>query len=189
VYEHFKPGVAEAAALLPARPAQALLRWDRRRQAQGKEPFSLPLKIGTHRVTGFLSLRILASLRWLRRRGTRFTQEQELIGRWLAATERGAQADWTLGYEIALCGRLIKGYGSTNERGKENLLHVIDHLAQSRTLGTDAQRAEAIRAARLAALADEAGTALDLALQQHGAPIRPIKEAPIRFMRRPAQKA
>jgi hypothetical protein len=41
-----------------------------------------------------------------------------------------------LGHEIALCGRLIKGYGATNERGKDNLLHVLDHLAQ----GADARQ-------------------------------------------------
>jgi len=185
VYDHFKPGVAEVAALVPTALAQRLLRWDRRRQAKGREPFSLPLKVGTHSVLGFMSLRILASLRWLRRRGTRFAQEQALIERWLAAIERGARAQWALGHEIALCGRLIKGYGSTNESDKENLLHVIDHLAQSQALATDAQRAEAIRAARTAALIDEGGVALDQALKQHGAPARPVKEVPIRFMRRP----
>jgi indolepyruvate ferredoxin oxidoreductase beta subunit len=189
VYDHFKPGVAEAAALLPTGPAQALLRWDRRRQARGKQPFSLPLKVGTHNVLGFLSLRVLASLRWLRRRGTRFAQEQSLIERWLAAIEHGARTHWELGSEIALCGRLIKGYGSTNERGKENLLHVIDHLATSQTLETDTQRADAVRAARVAALADEGGTALDQALKQHGAPARPVKEVPIRFMRRHERSA
>lgn len=185
VYDHFKPGVAEVAALLPTRLAQPLMRWDRRRQAKGKEPFSLPLKVGTHNVLGFLSLRLLASLRWLRRRGTRFAQEQALMERWLAAIEHGARAQWTLGHEIALCGRLIKGYGSTNERGKENLLHVIDHLARSETRVTAEHRAQAICAARTAALADDAGVALDQMMKQHGAPARPVKELPIRFVRKP----
>ena len=185
VYDHFKPGVPEVAALLPQTLAQALTRWDRRRQARGLEPFAWPLKIGTHSVCGFLVLRVLAGLGWLRRRGARFAQEQSLIERWLGAVEQGARADWALGQEIALCGRLIKGYGSTNERGKENLLHVVDHLAQSVALGSASSRAEAIRAARTAALADEAGSALDKTLLQHGAPARPVKESPIRFMRRP----
>ncbi len=186
LYDHFKPGVAELAALLPTALANRLTRWDRWRQADGRAPFALPLKVGTHSVSGFLSLRVLASLRWLRRRGSRFAQEQLLIEHWLGAVVRGAGSDWELGHEIALCGRLIKGYGSTNERGKDNLLHVVDHLSQSSTLHTDKQRADAIRAARLAALADEAGTALDQTLRQHGAPARPVKEAPLRFMRRPA---
>ena len=30
----------------------------------------------------------------------------------------GTRRHWQLGHEIALCGRLIKGYGATNERGK-----------------------------------------------------------------------
>lgn len=186
VYDHFKPGVAEVAALLPTGLAQPLVRWDRRRQARGREPFAVPLKVGTHSILGFMSLRVLASLRWLRRRGIRFAQEQALVERWLMAIEQGARTQWTLGHEIAQCGRLIKGYGSTNERGKENLLHVIDHLAQSETLASAQQRAEAIGAARTAALADEAGTALDQTLKQHGAPARPVKEVPIRFVRRPA---
>jgi len=101
--------------------------------------------------------------------------------------EQGARSHWALGHELALCGRLIKGYGSTNERGKDNLLHVVDHLAQSAALHTGQERADAIRAARVAALDDEAGTALDKALQQHGAPARPVREVPIRFMRRPMQ--
>jgi indolepyruvate ferredoxin oxidoreductase beta subunit len=132
------------------------------------------------------SLRLLASLRWLRRRGSRFAEEQALIGRWLAAVLQGTRSDWRLGHEIALCGRLIKGYGSTNERGKQNLLHVIGHLAALPGASVTA-RAEAIAAARSAALADDAGKALDAALVQHGAPARPVVAQPIRWMkRRPA---
>ena len=185
VYDHFKPGVPEVAALLPQRLAEALTRWDRRRQARGHTPFAWPLKVGTHSVAGFAALRLLASLRWLRRRGVRFATEQALIERWLDAVVRGTEEGWVLGHEIALCGRLIKGYGSTNERGKANLLHVVDHLAApSPSRISTALRAEAIASARTAALADEAGTALDKVLVKHGAPSRPLAESPIRFVRR-----
>ena len=92
-----------------------------------------------------------------------------MIEKWLAGVLQGTRRDWQLGHEIALCGRLIKGYGTTNERGKDNLLHVLDHLAG----GAPEQAAQAIAAARAAALADEAGKALDAALVQHGAPPRP----------------
>ncbi|MEJ7687977.1 MAG: indolepyruvate oxidoreductase subunit beta family protein [Variovorax sp.] len=180
VYDHFKPGAPEFAALLPAALARRVTAWDRRR----KTPFALPLKVGSHSVLGMASLRVLASLRWLRRRGSRFIEEQRLIERWLSAVVAGARTDWRLGHEIALCGRLIKGYGSTNERGKDNLLHVIDHLA-ALPGATAGARADAIAAARAAALADEAGTALDAALIRHGAPARPPKEQPIRWMKRP----
>jgi indolepyruvate ferredoxin oxidoreductase beta subunit len=149
--------------------------------AGGKQPWALPLKIGTHSVFSMVALRTLANLKWLRARGSRFALEQQMIDKWLQGVLQGTQRDWRLGHEIALCGRLIKGYGSTNERGKENLLHVLDHLAHG---GRADEAAQAIHAAREAALADDAGKALDATLVAHGAPPRPVKEQPIRFVRR-----
>jgi len=178
VYDHFKPGVPEFAALLPAAAASRLLGWDRRRQRRGRDPGALPLKIGTHTVTGMVSPRFLAGMRFLRRRGSRFALEQALIERWLGAVVAALHVDPALGRELALCGRLIKGYGSTNERGKENLLHIVDHLHD----------AAAVRSAREAALQDEAGKALDAALVGHGSPARPVREMPIRIVRRPRRE-
>ena len=184
VYDHFKPGAAEFAALLPPALSRRVTAWDRGRQARGREPWALPLKVGSHSVLGMASLRLLSSLKWLRRRGNRFAEEQALIERWLAAVETGTREGWALGRELALCGRLIKGYGSTNERGKHNLLHVIDELAGRAALPAPA-RAEAIAAAREAALADEGGKALDAALVRHGAAPRPVQAQPVRWMKRP----
>jgi indolepyruvate ferredoxin oxidoreductase beta subunit len=181
VYDHFKPGAAEFAALLPKSMADRVLRWDRSRVLQSKMPWALPLKVGTHSVTGMLALRALASLKRLRERGSRYANEQAMIGQWLDGVTNGLRRDWQLGHEIALCGRLIKGYGATNERGKENLLHVLDHLARGPAPQASAR---AIAAAREAALADDAGKALDATLVQHGAPARPVKAHPIRFVRR-----
>ncbi|MCR6477330.1 indolepyruvate oxidoreductase subunit beta family protein [Variovorax sp. ZS18.2.2] len=188
VYDHFKPGAAEFAALLPPALSRRVTAWDRGRQARGREPWALPLKVGSHSVFGMASLRLLSSLKWLRRRGSRFAEEQALIERWLAAVETGTRETWALGHELALCGRLIKGYGSTNERGKHNLLHVIDALAANPALPAPA-RAEAIAAAREAALTDEGGKALDAALVRHGAAPRPVQAQPIRWMKRPPSKA
>ncbi len=182
VEDYFKPGAPEFAALLPPALAGRVLRWDRRRVQRGKAPWALPLKIATHSVSGMLALRLLAAMKGLRLRGSRYAQEQAMIVKWLAAVVEGSRRDWRLGHEIALCGRLIKGYGTTNERGKENLLHVLDHLAQG---PSSDGAAEAIAAARDAALADDAGQALDAALVRHGAPPRPLKAQPIRWMRRP----
>ena len=186
VYDHFKPGAAEFAALLPETWAQRLLTWDRKRVAAGREPWALPLKIGTHSVRGTLALRLVAACKGQRRRGSRFALEQQLLERWLAAVERGLKEDATLGLELARCGRLIKGYGSTNERGKNNLLHIIDHLAFVEGLAAPA-RAQAINAARNAALADDTGLTLDRTLQAHGAAARPVPEHTVRwYKRRPA---
>ena len=184
LHDHFKPGVPEFAALLPMRWAQALQRWDARRVARGREPWALPLKIGTHTVAGLLALRLLAALKGQRQRGSRHAVEQALIERWLAAIEAGSREHPALGLEIARCGRLIKGYGSTNERGKHNLLHIIDHLATSPAVGDASARAQAVARARTAALADEAGKGLDQALLALGAPPRPLVAQPIRWHRR-----
>jgi indolepyruvate ferredoxin oxidoreductase beta subunit len=171
IWDHFKPGAPEFAALLP--PALA--------QRVGKQTWSLPLKLAAHSVTGMLALRLLASLKRLRPLGSRYAAEQAMIEKWLAGIVEGTKRDWRLGHEIALCGRLVKGYGTTNERGKANLLHVLEHLAH----GPDAQAAaRAIADARDAALADDAGKALDAALVAHGAPPRPVPEHPVRFVRR-----
>jgi indolepyruvate ferredoxin oxidoreductase beta subunit len=190
VHDHFKPGVAEFAALLPGRIAAALTRWERRRVAHGKPPFALPIKLPSHTVTGLLALRVLAACKRLRRRGARFAAEQAMIERWVGAVERGACQDAALGRELAECGRLIKGYGATNERGKESLLHVVEHLAEATPFDSPAARTVAIAAVRRAALADDAGKALDLALARHGAPPRPVREQPIRWVRtRPGGRA
>ncbi|HMN74568.1 MAG TPA: indolepyruvate oxidoreductase subunit beta family protein [Burkholderiaceae bacterium] len=184
VYEHFKPGIPEVAAMLPAGLGNRIKRWDVKRQQTGKPPVEFPLKIGTHTVFGFLALRMLAAVKPLRRHGTRFAAEQAFIERWLDAVVAGLRSDWSLGHEIAECGRLIKGYGSTNERGKGHMLHVIDHLASDAKTGAPAERAQAIRALRTAALSDASGKALDKTLREHGAPPRPIAPQPIRWVRK-----
>ncbi|MDR7094862.1 indolepyruvate oxidoreductase subunit beta family protein [Hydrogenophaga laconesensis] len=191
VYDHFKPGAPEFAAMLPGRLAQRVLAWDRRRVAAGRAPWALPLKIGTHSVFGMLALRGLAACKRLRPMGSRFHTEQALIDRWVDAVVQLAAMHAPLAHEVALCGRLIKGYGSTNERGKDNLLHIIDHLALPALADPSSanQRAQAVAAARKAALSDEAGKALDQTLRQHGAPARPVKAQPILWQHNPRLKA
>lgn len=184
LYDHFKPGAPEFAALLPQALAKRVLAWDQRRVQRGLAPWALPLKVSSHGVLGLLALRALAACKRLRPMGSRFATEQALMQRWLSTVESGARADARLGHELAQCGRLIKGYGSTNERGKDNLLHIVDHLADPARPGA----ATAVAQARQAALSDEAGQALDRTLQQHGAPARPIKPQPIRWHHNPRLK-
>lgn len=186
IVDYFKPGVPELASLLPPTASRRLAAWERRRKARGKRPLSLALTLPTDSVIGFAALRALAGLWWLRRHGARFSEEQEAIERWLAAIETAARDEWRLAYEIALCGRLVKGYGTTNERGKDNLRHILDHLAGNVALAVG-ERAAAIRAAREAALADEGGKALDRALVAHGAPARLAKVHPVVWAKRPAK--
>jgi indolepyruvate ferredoxin oxidoreductase beta subunit len=55
---------------------------------------------------------VLRSLRPLRRRTSRYAEEQAMIERWLAAV--GAALRGPLAVKLALCGNLVKGYGETN---------------------------------------------------------------------------
>ncbi|HEX6137184.1 MAG TPA: indolepyruvate oxidoreductase subunit beta family protein [Casimicrobiaceae bacterium] len=189
IVDHFKPGVPEFAGMLPPRLARRLVAWDKRRQARGRDPLAWPLHLRTHSIHGFLLLRLLAALRGVRRIGARYQDEQRGMRRWLRAIESGCTQDAALGYEIALCGRLIKGYGATNERGKANLAHILEHLVEATEAQSSGARAAAIREAREAALADEAGSALDTELVRHGAPPRPVTPQPIRWVPRRARSA
>jgi indolepyruvate ferredoxin oxidoreductase, beta subunit len=185
IYDHFKPGVPELAGLLPNALAQKLIRWDRQRVAQGQAPWAMPLKIGTHGIVGMLALRLMAKLKVLRPLGSRFQAEQRAIAQWTTAVTQATARDHALGHEVARCGQLIKGYGSTNERGKDNLMHIITHAARPREDQTIAQQVQNIERIRQAALQDEAGKSLDLALVQSGAPARPVVAQPIRWMKNP----
>lgn len=175
IADHFKPGVTELAGLLPPSAGRRLLAWESRRRQAGRAPLGLALKLRADSISGFLALRLLAGLRPLRRRGQRYAAEQALIELWLAAVEQAAARDWQAGLELALCARLVKGYGATNERAKDNLRHIVEHLAHS--------NAHDIARARSAALADEAGSGLDQALLQAGAPPRAIKPVPVRWFK------
>jgi indolepyruvate ferredoxin oxidoreductase beta subunit len=183
VYEHFKPGVPEIAGLLPKPIADRLLAWDQQRIAEGREPWAMPIKLASHTVVGTLLLRLLATFKYIRPFSSRYAEEQALIEEWLKAVTAGLAEDWQLGYELALCGRLMKGYGETSHRGRDNLLHVIRHVANDEHT-TATARAAAIRRAREAALTDEAGSQLDRVLKELGAPPRPIKAQTIRWMPR-----
>jgi indolepyruvate ferredoxin oxidoreductase beta subunit len=208
VFDHFKPGVPEFAALLPPGLARRLLAWDSKRQARGDKPWALPLKIGTHTVTGVLALRALGLLKPLRPWGSRWAAEQALIERWLQAVRAGTLRHPTLGLELASCCRLVKGYGGTHDRGREQLLHVLEHLGppsahdtttaggtpalqgeQAAQAAQAVHAAQAVAAAREAALTDSSGKALDQALRRHGAPSQPVREQPIRWVRKPKTEA
>jgi hypothetical protein len=91
VYDHFKPGVPELAALLPQGLVKRLLRWDRARVTRGLAPWSMPLKVARHALWGMASLRLLASLRVLRPLGSRYATEQALIEEWLGGIEAASR--------------------------------------------------------------------------------------------------
>lgn len=187
VHDHFKPGIAEIAALLPRPFASRVQAWGRRHEARHGEPWAMPVRLASHTLGGLLVLRLLAAGKHLRRFGSRHAQEQALIEEWLSTVVDALAANWSLGREVAACGRLVKGYGSTHAQAMENFLHLIRHVATDPQAEPPA-RAQALRTARKAAQADDAGKALDRALQDAGAPPRPLREQPIRWMPKEARR-
>ena len=183
VTEFLKPGLDELAALLPrwlARPLKGLAA-----MTGLANKLNVGMHVKTTSVSGFLMMRFLAWLRPLRPLTSRWHDEQALIGRWLAAIAGAAKRDAGLALEIALCGRLIKGYGETHKRGKGNFLRILDTLVEGGAVADPRARAEAIRKAREAALADPEGRKLEQSLESHGiAPLPPMPK-PVRFVRRP----
>lgn len=182
IVEFLKPGIEEWCAVLPSGLARRLRRFAAQRGDASR--FNAGLHINTTSLHGFLLLRGLASLRRLRPYTARYQEEQRLIERWLAAIADALPRHSPLALELALCGRLIKGYGDTHARGKTNFLRILDELLTSPALASDTARTDAIREAREAALADPDGKKLDSALGGYGIAPRPVRPQPIVWQKR-----
>jgi len=169
--------------VLPPRLSKWLTGWAARKGLTDK--LNVGMYVKTTSVFGFLQLRTLAAMRRLRRVTARYHDEQTLIDRWLAAIRAAAGRDLGLALEIALCGRLIKGYGETHRRAKANFLRIMDTIAEGGAFASDAARAAAIKAAREAALADPEGRKLEQSLEAVGIAPQPPRAKPLTFFRRP----
>lgn len=160
ITEFLKPGLEEAASILPARWGRVLRAWAERKGI--KHRLHIPMHMRTDTIWGFLRLRLLARMKSRRRKGLRFREEQAMIERWLAAVEKAASLDYRLACEIAECGRLIKGYSDTRERANRNFEAIFDKLIEP-VLGGKGDLSvvsDLVAAAREAALADDVGKAL-----------------------------
>lgn len=150
VTDYLKPSANEIADILPPSLAERL----RRKAGAGRA-----VKLATSSVSGFLALRLMAMLKPLRRRSSRFAEEQALIDRWLGAIKRlgFAALDAELALEIVQCARLVRGYGETWRKSRAAFVKILDELVENEQAvarGADALKA-AIRKAREAALVYE----------------------------------
>ena len=162
VIDYLKPGVEEAASILPPFLGRRLVAWA---AARGKlDAYNVGMHVKTSGVGGFLLVRSLAWLKRWRPHSLRYAEEQALIERWLAAVRAAAPRSTPLALEIVACAGLLKGYGETHRRGRENFLAILDALVENPAAGDAAARAAAIRNARAAALADPEQQALEKTL-------------------------
>jgi len=169
IAEFLKPGVEEVASVLPPPLGRALTRWaahnDRLRR------FHIGLHLRTDTVWGFTRLRLVAALRHWRKRSFRFAEEQAAIEDWLGLIRRALDRDPALALEIAETARLLKGYSDTARRGRHNYDAIMDRLVRPALAGGPAASdvADAVHAARAAALADPEGPQLDAVLERRRA--------------------
>ena len=160
IREYLKPGLDEAAALLPRWIAMPLLAAADR--AGLRERLNIGMTITSTSLWGHLLLRLLASLRALRTMGHRYHSEQPLIDHWIADIAKAAALDLDLAAEIAACQRLLKGYGQTHRHGRDSFDGIMATLVVPTLRGEMAAEgaARAVAAAREAALSDPDGAAL-----------------------------
>src|SRR5262249_45720070 len=119
--------------------------------------------VKTTSLSGFLLLYALSRLKPMRRRSLRFAAEQEALAAWLDLVAESARADYALALEVARMRGLVTGYGATQERGKARFDKLAAALPRLRERGDPgALLAGLIKAA----LADEAGEALDRAIAE-----------------------
>jgi indolepyruvate ferredoxin oxidoreductase beta subunit len=160
VTEFLKPGLDELATILPAGIGRRLTAWAERRGLDDR--LHVALKVRSDTISGYLRLRLVASLRVLRRRGLRYQQEQAMIERWLDSVARAVRIGGDFGAEVAEAGRVIKGYSDTRRRAFAKMVTLLDEVVEPALAGavTPDDAAARLRAANRAALADEDGKAL-----------------------------
>lgn len=160
VVEYFHPRYEEFCDMLPAWIGGPLTNSARIKRLLSPL-FSRGRNLTTSKLSGFLPLYILASLKRWRRGSLRFRRENAAIEAWLAEVRNVASDHYELAVELAQCPRLIKGYGDTHARGFARFRKIIDNLPR---LKASADPVGAVRLLREAGLAAEDPRPFDEAL-------------------------
>lgn len=158
--EFMHPRVAEICGTLPVKLGKRI-EDSAALSALVKRWFEKPRRVRTMRLSGFLQLYLVAGMRRWRRRLLRHEREVDFLRNWLDLVASEAPRDPALALELLRCRRLVKGYSDTHARGESKFARVIGALP---LLAGRGDAADWLRRLREAALADEAGKALDGAL-------------------------
>ncbi len=167
--EFMKPGIEEFSSLLPPFIARPLLRWAGKKPGR-KRRTHIGLYVRTDRISGFLKLRAMAGLRFMRRAGYRYAEEQRQIESWLDLVRQAAALNREYALEVVELARLVKGYGDTHQRGVGNFDRIAEAVVKP-ALASRRLDAAHLRRAREAALADPEGETLAKVLATAAAPL------------------
>jgi indolepyruvate ferredoxin oxidoreductase beta subunit len=152
VVEFLHPRIEELCGVMPAGLGRYVLGSPFLSRVVGL--FAKPRKLRTNSVHGFVMFYLMAKLRRFRRSSLAYQQEQVHIEEWLEAIRSLLPGSKDQAVELARCGRLIKGYGKTRERGLGNMQRILNAVHQQARLP-----AESLVALREAALSGEDGKA------------------------------
>lgn len=164
VTDYLKPDLDELYGILPAAIGGPIARWAERRWPEGRPTIGQHVK--TTSVLGFLRVRLLARLRWLRPSSLRRQREFALMGRWEDAVLAAAALDLALAAEVAELANIVKGYGEVRRRLSGALERFLDDTVRpgieaDRRAGAGFVRStEIVRAGGRRLLADENASSL-----------------------------
>ena len=176
VIEYMKPGPEEILSLLPPGLARRSMAFLKRR---GWDTWSIPMNVKATRFGGFIRLKALSSLKSWRPRTERYADEQAWVERWLGLVEKTLGLDPAAAREVVSMAGLVKGYSDTYKRGRWNFDLIVSRIIEPGLSG-DLPRealADAVLNARLAALMDPEGTALDETIESLWAAIGTKRQA------------
>jgi indolepyruvate ferredoxin oxidoreductase beta subunit len=169
IAEFLHPRVQEIADTLPTGLGRWLLNAGLARRVV--ERFTQKGRVvKTSTIRGFLLMYFIASLKPTRRRSLRYANEQKLLSEWLNTILSVTATDVALATEIATTRTLVKGYSDTHERGLKNyntLMQMLPRIAETPS------PAATLATLRKAALADDTGAALNVAVSD----LRPLPQA------------
>ena len=165
VTEFLKPGIEEAASLMPPRLGGWVIRAARRRDKL--DAFNMGLELRTSSVTGFMTMRLLARLRGWRPHSYRFHEETAAIEAWLELVVAATRIDPAFGFEVAECARIRKGYGATHRRGAANFEAIMTRIVRP-AIAERSSAAGLVAEMRERALADPEGTSTIEAIESLG---------------------
>lgn len=160
VHEYLHPQIDEIVDTLPTWLGRPLSR-SRMFRRIVRATTHRGMVLNTSSVLGYTLLTTMARIRPLRPRSVRFAREQAEIEAWIALALAAARTDASLACEIIECQRVLKGYGSTYEHGQDSFKILME---AARSLIGAPGAPERLAELRDAALADEAGAALQAKL-------------------------
>ena len=169
VTEYLKPRAEEVADVMPVGIGKRIMA--RVEAGRGLPLLGRGINVRSNGAPGYWMLRLVASLKRIRRRSLRYHREQQSIEEWLRAFTAALPASAAFAGALAELPRLRKGYSDTMQRGLAAWSRIMEAIVRpALSSGVTAHEADRLRKAVAAAMADERHAALDALLAGEDAP-------------------